>query len=213
MLAFILSACDEVKTYNLLYPIEASKQDVLRLQGYRFLSSSLDSPASILVLSNPVKNGEFADFAFAMTNRSDKALHLSNTDFILKMSKHGKLLFVSSEEYAQAQNYKKPEGFDKLSPKMQAFGCAATSHKDNIEPSSFNPSQRWVWERHLEYPFKKQEIYIKNLDISPGETKGGIFRIKLPEMSENFEQSTILIHLKIPGHNEYRFKFILQSLK
>jgi hypothetical protein len=38
LLCIALSACKESTDYHLLYPIEASKQDVLRIQGYRFLS-------------------------------------------------------------------------------------------------------------------------------------------------------------------------------
>lgn len=213
LLAFSLNAYFEEKEYHLLYPIAASKQEVLRIHGYRFLSSNLDSTASILVLSNPVENGGFADFALALTNNRNKSIHLSQKDFIIKMRGIGELQLVSLKGYEQAGNYIKPEGFDRLSPKMQAFGCSDTKTKDNIEESSFNTSQAWVWDKHSRYPFKDTALYLNTLDIPAGETKGAIFRIKIPQMDEAFEQSTILVHLKIPQQDGYKFKFILQSLK
>lgn len=213
ILTFMLTACDEPRAYYLLYPIEASKQDVLRLQGYRFLSSNLDSPASIIVLSNPVENGGFADFAFAITNNSDKTIHLSEEDFTIKMREKGELELLSSRAYDQAKVYKKPEGFDRLAPKMQAFGCAAANTEDNIHTAAFNASQSWVWDKHLRYPFKEPELYLKGLEIPAAQTRGAVFRIAFPELAESFEQSTILVQLKVPGHDEYRFKFILQSLR
>ena len=217
-LSFILftiafSACNESTGYHLLYPIEASKQEVLRIQGYRFLSSTLDSPASILVLSNPIENGGFADFAFSMTNNSDRTVHLSEKDFVIKMSEYGELAMLASEEYTSAQIYIKPDGFERLSPKMQAFGCAAANTKDNINTSSFNASQSWVWDKHLLYPFKKEKLYLKTLDIPAGETKGAIFRVHFPLLAKDFEQATVLVHLKVKNIEEYRFKFILQSLQ
>lgn len=211
--SIMLSGCDESKSYNLLYPIEASKQEVLRIQGYRFLSSTLDSPASILVLSNPVENGGFADFAFSMTNNSAQTLHLSQKNLLIKMSRHGELELISSQDYASAEIYEKPEGFDTLSPKMQAFGCAAANTKDNIDAADFNPSQSWVWDKHVRYPFKKEELYLKTLKIPSGETRGAIFRVHLPVLSKSFEQSTILVHLKVNRQEGYKFKFILQSLQ
>jgi len=69
-----LACSNKPKTYHLLYPIEASKQEVLRLDGYRFLSSSLVSPASVVVLSNPVQNGGYIDFTFALSNTSKKTM-------------------------------------------------------------------------------------------------------------------------------------------
>ncbi len=213
VLSIVLGACDETENYHLLYPIEASKQEVLRIQGYRFLSSTLDSPASILVLSNPVKNGGFADFAFSITNNSDKSLHLSTEDLVVKMSKYGELETISSEEYASAPVYKKPDGFDRLSPKMQAFGCAASNTKDNITPATFSASQLWVWKKHLLYPFKDQKLYLKSLDIPSGKTSGAIFRVRFPALAKDFEQATLLLHLKVDGKKGYKFKFILQSLK
>ena len=213
ILSIVLGGCNEPKPYYLLYPIEASKQDLLRIQGYRFLSSSLHSPASILVLSNPVQNGGFADFAFAITNNSEKMMQVREKDLIIKMSKYGELEMLSNEKYTSAQIYTKPEGFDRLSPKMQAFGCAATNTKDNIETAAFNTSQSWVWDKHLRYPFKKEELYLKRLDIPVGETKGAIFRVRFPALPKDFQQSTILLHLKMSGDEGYKFKFILQSLQ
>lgn len=213
VLSIILGACDETENHHLLYPIEASKQEVLRIQGYRFLSSTLDSPASILVLSNPVKNGGFADFAFSITNNSDKTLHLSTEDLVIKMSQHGELEMISSEEYASAPVYKKPDGFDRLSPKMQAFGCAAPNTKDNITPTTFNASQLWVWKKHLLYPFKDQKLYLKRLTIPSRETSGAIFRVRFPALTKDFEQATVLLDLKVNGKEGYKFKFILQSLQ
>ena len=213
VLALVLSACNETKGYHLLYPIEASKQEVLRIQGYRFLSSTRESPASILVLSNPVENGGFADFAFSMTNNSDKTLHLDMQDLVVKMSKHSDLEILSSQQYASAQIYKKPEGFDRLSPKMQAFGCAAANTKDNITPTTFNATQLWVWKKHLLYPFKDQKLYLKSLTIPSGETAGAIFRVRFPALAKDFEQATVLLHLKVSGQEGYKFKFILQLLQ
>lgn len=212
ILVFILSACNESKSYHLLYPIEASKQELSRIQGYRFLSSTLDSPASILVLSNPIENGSFVDFAFALSNNHKNSVHISEKDFSIKISKHGDLELVSLPNYAQSKPYKKPEGFDTLTPKMQAFGCSTTNMTDNIEISSFNASQSWVWDKHLQYPFVRPELYLKKLEILAGETKGAIFRIALPEMPKDFEQATLLVKLKIE-EDAYRFKFILQSLQ
>jgi hypothetical protein len=213
LLTIAFSACNESTGYHLLYPIEASKQEVLRIQGYRFLSSTLDSPASILVLSNPIENGGFADFALSITNNSNNTLHLSGKDLVIKMSKYGELEMLSNEKYTSAQTYTKPKGYERLSPKMQAFGCAATNTKDNIKTSSFNASQSWVWDKHLLYPFKKEKLYLKTLDIPAGETKGTIFRVHFPLLAEDFKQATVLVHLKVKNHEEYRFKFILQSLQ
>lgn len=213
VLSIVLSACDDTENYHLLYPIEASKQEVLRIQGYRFLSSTLDSPASILVLSNPVKNGGFADFALSLTNNSDKTLHLRTEDLVIKMSKYGELKILSSEGYASAPVYKKPDGFDRLSPKMQAFGCAASNTKDNITSATFTASQLWVWKKHLLYPFKDQELYFNSLDVPPGETSGALFRVNFPVLAKDFEQATVLLHLKVNEKKGYKFKFILQSLQ
>ena len=213
LLTIVFSACNESTGYHLLYPIEASKQEVLRIQGYRFLSSTLDSPASILVLSNPIENGGFADFAFSMTNNGDKTVHLSENDLVIKMSKSGDLAMLTSEEYASAQLYIKPEGFNRLSPKMQAFGCAAANTKDNITPTTFNATQLWVWKKHLLYPFKDQKLYLKSLTIPSGETAGAIFRVRFPALAKDFEQATVLLHLKVSGQEGYKFKFILQLLQ
>lgn len=213
VLSIVLGACDETKNYHLLYPIEASKQEVLRIQGYRFLSSTLHSPASVLVLSNPVENGGFSDFAFSITNNSDQTLHLSTEDLVVKMSKYGDLETISSEEYVSAPVYEKPDGFDRLSPKMQAFGCAASNTKDNITPATFSASQLWVWKKHLLYPFKDQKLYLKDLTIASGETSGAIFRVRFPALAKDFEQATVLLHLKVNGEKGYKFKFILQSLQ
>ncbi len=209
---FLFGACSEPRSYHLLYPIEASKQELSRIQGYRFLSSTLDSPVSILVLSNPVENGGFAELAFALSNNHEHTVHISEKDFTIKMSKHGDLELISPLNYAQSKSYQKPEGFDRLSPKMQAFGCSATKTEDNIDISSLNASQAWVWDRHLQYPFKRPELYLKDLEVLAGETAGAVLRIALPEMAEDFEQSTLLVKLTIE-EDVYRFKFILQSLK
>lgn len=211
-LAFSITACNETKSYNFLYPIEASNQDVLRIEGYRFLSSTLPSAASILVLSNPIKNAGFIDFAFAMTNNQKDSIHLSKKDFLIKISKLGTLKLLSNKEYTQAQIYIRPKGFDTLSPKMQAFGCSSTNTKDNRTKAQLNPPQVWVWDKHLKYPFKDQDLYLNDLEILAGETKGTIFRINLPKLPEDFEQATLLIRLDTQ-ESEYRFKFILQSLK
>ncbi len=213
LLSVLLSACNETKRYQLLYPIEASKQEVLRIQGYRFLYSTLASPASILVLSNPVENGGFADFALAITNNSDKTLQLSREDLVIKMSKHGELKTISLGEYTSAEIYTKPDGFERLSPKMQAFGCAAANTKDNVTPATFNATQSWVWKKHLLYPFKKEELYLETLEIPSGETKGTLFRVHFPELRKDFEQATVLVHLKVKDQEGYKFKFILQSLQ
>lgn len=213
LLSIVLGACDASENYHLLYPIEASKQEVLRIQGYRFLYSTLDSPAAILVLSNPVKNGGFADFALAIANNSDKTLYLSTKDLVIKMSKYGELGMLSSEAYASAPVYKKPDGFDRLSPKMQAFGCAASNTKDNVTPATFTAAQLWVWKKHLLYPFKDQKLYLKSLAIPSGETAGTVFRVRFPELTGDFEQATLLLHLKVNGKEGYKFKFILQSLQ
>ena len=148
-----------------------------------------------------------------MTNNSDKTLHLSEKDLVIKMSQHGELELISSQEYASAEIYEKPEGFERLSPKMQAFGCAAANTSDNITPAAFNASQTWVWEKHLLYPFKKEELYLTSLDIPAGETGGTLFRVRFPLLSKDFEQATVLVHLKVNGQEGYRFKFILQSLQ
>jgi hypothetical protein len=213
LLSIALSACNESTGYHLLYPIEASKQEVLRIQGYRFLSSTLESPASILVLSNPVENGGFADFALAITNNNNKTMQVSEKDLVVKMSKHGELEVISNEKYASAQIYTKPEGFDRLSPKMQAFGCAAANTEDNVTPTTFNAAQLWVWKKHLRYPFKDQNIYLKSLTIPSKETAGAIFRVRFPALAKDFEQATVLLHLKVSGQEGYKFKFILQSLQ
>lgn len=213
ILAFILSACDETTSYHLLYPIEASKQEVLRIKGYRFLSSNLNSPASILVLSNPIENGGFADFALAITNNGDQTIHLSKKDFIIKMRAVGELDLLSSKTYAQDREYIRPEGFDTLAPKMQAYGCATSNTKDNIQEEAFNTSQAWVWDKHKKYPFKDTELYLRSLDIPSKQTKGTIFRIALPKLDKDFKQSTILVDVSIEGKSEYKFKFILQSLQ
>jgi hypothetical protein len=213
LLSVVLSACNETKHYHLLYPIEASKQEVLRIQGYRFLSSTLASPASILVLSNPVENGGFADFALAITNNSDTPLSLSEKDLVIKMSRQGTLKMLSPQEYSSSKVYARPDGFERLSPQMQAFGCAAANTEDNIRPAAFNASQSWVWEQHLRYPFKKEELYLETLEIPSGATKGVLFRVSFPELAEDFEQATVLVHLNVTHQEEYKFKFILQSLQ
>lgn len=212
-LSFIITACAENKTYQLLYPIEASKQNILRLEGYRFLSSTLRIPSSILVLSNPIENGGFAEFAFALTNKSTELIHLRPADFLVKLRDHGKLEVITAQTYAQAEAYTKPKGFEKLSPKMKAYGCAAANTEDNINVSSFDATQDWVWSKHQHYPFKQNDLYLKDIEIAAGETKGIIFRIKLPLMLKDFKQSTILVQIKGEGYETYKFKFILQSLE
>ncbi len=213
LLVFSLNAYFEEKEYHLLYPIAASKQEVLHIHGYWFLSSNLYSTASILVLSKPVENGGFADFALAITNNGDHTIHLSKKDFIIKMRAVGELEILSSKTYAQGREYIRPEGFDTLAPKMQAYGCAASNTKDNIQEEAFNTSQAWVWDKHKKYPFKDTELYLKSLDIPSKQTKGTIFRIALPKLDKDFKQSTILVDVSIEGKSEYKFKFILQSLE
>jgi hypothetical protein len=129
------------------------------------------------------------------------------------MSGHEELKILSSEEYASAPIYEKPDGFERLSSKMQAFGCAASNTNDNITPDAFNASQSWVWEKRPSYPAKEQKLYFKHLHIPSGETAGTVFRVRFPELSENFEQATVLLHLKVNGKEGYKFKFILQSLQ
>lgn len=214
LIAFIFTACGEDKSYSLLYPIEASKQSVSLIEGYRFLSSETNSPFAVIVLSNPVENGSYADLAFAISNRGDKPISIDLDDIIVKMRGAGELRVSTKRAYAHAKPYKRPESFESLSPKMQAFGCAAANTKDNIGVSSFNEAQSWVWNRHKEYPFIRPELYLEALTIPSGQTKGVLFRIQLPEMDKSFDQSTILIQIKTKKEEEelYRFKLVLQSL-
>jgi len=208
---FILSACSKAPNYHLLYPIEASHQKVSRLQGYRFLSTELSSPASIIILSNPVENGGFVDLAFALSNHSSKPIHLDAKDFVFKLSKIGNVQLFTKEEYLHASEYTKPKAFKDLTPKMQAYGCVGSNTKDNISTDEFTPTQAWVWQRHLQYPFKRSELYFESLDLKPQETKGVIWRLKIPKLEEGFEQGTLFIKFDL-NEEAYRFKFILQSL-
>lgn len=213
VLLLSLAGCSSPKQYHLLYPIQASKQEVLRLDGFRFLSSESKSPIALMILSNPIEDASFVDVIFAYQNNGKQTINITPKDISIKMRGVGELSLLSKEEYQKGEGFKKPEGFDNLTPKMKAYGCAAPSSKDNTSVATLSLSQKWVWDEHMSYPFKDDTLYLENLRIKPGEMKGALIRFKLPKTDENFEQSTLLIKFTLEDKIRNHFKFILQSLK
>lgn len=204
---------DEHKpSYELVFPLHASAQDVIRLEGYRFLSSTMDSPASLLMLSNPVRSDGFIDIAFAMTNNSTKTVVLKRKDLLIKISKKGKVNPLSKEDYAKGDVYQKPKNLDSLIPKMELLGCSPRDNSSNIEPSALNQAQKWVWDRYKRYPFKDDSIYFETLHIEKGETKGGILRIKLPVFSVDQDGTALYIKVDTGVQEAYKFRFMMQGI-
>ncbi len=211
-LSLLLSSCETPKRYLLLYPIQASKQSVLRLQGQRFLSSELSSPASILILNNPIQNGGFVDIALAISHQDTRPRSLKIKNISAQLSQIGHLKLLSYQEYQMAPSYTNPHLSAALMPKMKDYGCASDHQDDNINLQSFSASQAWVWKQHLRYPFKDDSLYLKTLNFEGNSTQGAIFRVKIPEVSTAFEQTTLFIKLNFEGHEDYKFRFILQAL-
>ena len=212
-LSLLLSSCETPsERYLLLYPIQASKQSVLRLEGQRFLSSELSSPASILILNNPIQNGGFVDIALAITHHETRSRTLHPKDISVQLSQKGHLKLLNHQEYQMASPYTKPNLSAALLPKMKSYGCASNHHADNINQQSFSASQAWVWKRHLRYPFKDDTLYLKRVKFEANSTQGAIFRVELPKMPTTFEQATLFIKVSFEDHEDYRFKFILQAL-
>ena len=119
----VFMGCEHKVNYHLLYPVQASKQNIIRLEGFRFLSSELKSPASMFILSNPVADDGFVDFALALTNKSGKLMTLSPKNILVRLSKHGKLQVLNATEYALSKAYVKPKNISSLAPKMKEYGC------------------------------------------------------------------------------------------
>jgi len=49
------------------------------------------------------------------------------------------------------------------------------------------------------------------MDIEPNETRGFVWRLKIPRLEDTFEEGTLFIKLSV-SEEVYIFKFILQSL-
>lgn len=213
LLLIFFNACNTPKQYHLLYPIQASKQKVLRFDGFRFLSSESKSPISLMILSNPVEDASFVDVVFAYQNNSTQNIIIDTNDITIKMSGIGALTLLSKEDYKKDALFKKAEGFNSLIPKMKAYGCAAANSKNNTTLATLTLTQKWVWDKHLAYPFKDETLYLDHLLVKPGEMKGALIRFKLPKTGANFKQSTLLIQFALKDDIRNHFKFILQSLR
>ncbi|HFU74418.1 MAG TPA: hypothetical protein ENK65_02570 [Helicobacteraceae bacterium] len=211
-LIVLFSACQEKPSYQILYPIEASKQKVLRLDGFRFLSSEHKSPISIMVLSNPIAAGSFVEAVFSYTNNSNTIMQIHPNDITIKMRNYGMLQLLTKHEYDTAVPYQKIAAITNLTPKMKSYGCAPDATQNNITVESMNPSQKQIWQEHLEYPFEKSALYLDTLSIKPQETKTALIRFKLPQTAADFDQSIILIKFSLADKQRHHFKFVLQSL-
>jgi len=208
----LFTACNDTKSYHILYPIQASKQEVLRLDGFRFLASDQKSPIAIMILSNPVENGSFVEAIFAYTNHTKNVMHIKASDIVVKMRKKGVLSVLTKKEYEASAVYKKVEAISDLTPKMKAYGCAPDASENNTAVATMTPEQKLVWQKHLAYPFKDEALYLETLVIQPGESKVALIRFNLPQTDTTFKQAIILMKFTLEDKKRHHFKFVLQSL-
>jgi hypothetical protein len=201
-LPFFAAGCsDPEPEYRLIYPIQASKQQIHRLEGVRFLSTTDAPELSIIVLSNPVKDATYVDIAFAVTNTTAAPLRVAPE--MLGLRTRGGALTVNDRSgyearIRQGERFRRPEGFDKLMPKMQAFGCAAPNTKDTADKASLTPSQKQVWKHYRNYLAAgalEARDYFTGFELNPGETRSAFVRADLPYVDAKAERETMLFSL------------------
>jgi hypothetical protein len=201
-LPFFSAGCSEAEPeYRLIYPIQASKQQLHRLDGVRFLSTTDAPELSLIVLSNPVEDAAFVDIAFAVTNTTPELLTVT-PKMLNCRTKSGSMTIADRSGYEQrianGEHYRRPEGFDKLMPKMQAFGCAAPNTRDTADKASLKPSQKQAWKHYRNYlatGAPDAGDYFTGFELNPGETRSAFVRIDLPRVDAEAERETMLFSL------------------
>jgi len=214
----LLGGCKEQPRYELVYPVQASKQQIHRLEGVRFVSTTDTPEISLIVLNNPVAPGSFVDIAFALTNTAQTPLTLS----ALPQARTGKgeLKVLDRSAYAArtdaGERYVRPEGFEKLMPAMQKFGCAAQKSEDTLTPFGLSASQKQLWRHYRQYQqntYGKSDDYFDGFTLDAGETKSAFVRVELPQTSHGGERETMLFTLCPEHYACKKMRLVIQPLE
>ena len=221
MTALLFGGCKEdtnATAYHLVYPIQASKQKILRMEGTRFLTTTDTPELSAIVLNNPVAERGFADIAFSITNASEHPLKLA-PGMLEVRTKQGVLPLTAKSAYeayvAKGGRYRLPEGYEALMPKMQAFGCAAPKSEDNIDPATLLPSQKQIWKHYRRYRdagVLDASEYFEGFTVAPGATRSAFFRVTLPAVDLDAERETMLVSLCPEEHSCKKIRLVIQPL-
>ena len=211
----LLSGCADTPSYRLLYPVQASKQELLRLEGTRLLLTDTAPQTALIVLNNPVST--YADIAFALENTTAAPLLLEQLP--AARLKSGPLNVLEKPAYdtrlKSGERYVRPDGYERLVPQMQAFGCAAPKSADNVHPGNLASASEAVWNlyrRYREESGSAAAAYFVPIHLEPGETHGAVIRIDLPETALSKDRETMLLTLCPTGRSCEKIRLILQPL-
>ena len=220
--ALLIGGCKEESAnsaYNLVYPIQASKQKILRMDGTRFLTTTDTPELSAIVLNNPVAERGFADIAFAITNMTETPIKVTRQMLELR-TKQGVLPLETKSAYeayiADGRRFITPEGYEALMPKMQAFGCAAPKSEDDIAPDALSASQKQVWKQYKRYRGSgvlDTSEYFESFTLAPGTTRSAFFRVNIPAVDRGSERETMLFSLCPEGHACKKLRLVIQPLE
>ena len=215
---FTAGCGDPEPQYRLVYPIQASKQQIHRLDGVRFLSTTDAPELSLIVLSNPVEDAAYVDIAFALSNTTEKPLTVT-AQMLGCRTRSGAAAVADRSSYEQrigrGERYRRPEGFEKLMPKMQAFGCAAPKTKDTADKSTLTPSQKQVWKEYRIYQERgapESSHYFSGFELEPGATQSAFVRVDLPHVDATAERETLLFSLCPPNLPCRKVRLVIQPL-
>lgn len=212
-----IAGCKEQPAYELVYPVQASKQQIHRIDGVRFISTTDTPELSLIILNNPVPSGAFADIAFSITNSGGTSLKL--TRMPQGRIKSGPLPVLGKESYEKrislGERYLRPEGYEKLMPAMQKFGCAAQKSENTTSPFDLTASQKQVWKHYKRYQTDgtlDSGDYFEGFTLAPGETKSAFVRIDLPKLETGSERETMLFTLCPEEHSCKKVRLVIQPL-
>lgn len=218
-LALVTAGCGDTEPeYRLIYPIQASKQQIHRLDGVRFLSTTDSPELALIVLSNPVADATYVDIAFALTNTAEKPLQV-DAKMLGCRTRGGALAIADRAGYEarlqKGERFRRPEGFEKLMPKMQAFGCAAPKTKDTADATALSPAQKQVWKHYRTYRETgtlESGAYFTGFTIAPGETRSAFVRVDLPRVDAKAERETMLFSLCPTDSLCKKIRLVIQPL-
>ncbi len=205
IISLIFSSCSDAKQYNVIYPIEASKQKVIVFDGARYLVSKNKNKVGIIVLSNPTSS--FVDVALAIKNASDHNFTLNLDDIEIKTRKE-----ILKKSFDFKEIFVRDDDLKSISPKMKSYGCFSSSDKNNITLDSmdvidnllFNELKNYKKDSKLKVEAPKVTIFSKSSSLVH-------IRFDLPMMSRYKNNTPIRIKFQI-NTKVYKFKFIVQKL-
>ncbi len=211
----LLCSCADTPSYRLLYPVQASKQEIVRLEGTRLLTTDTAPKTALIVLNNPVS--AYVDIAFAIENTTAAPLLLERLP--AARLKSGPLNVLEKAAYdarfKSGERYVRPDGYERLVPQMQAFGCAAPDHGDTLQEAHLDSAPKAVWNRYRRYReagSSDAAAYFTPMRLEPGETRGAIIRIDLPETALSKQRETMLLTLCPTGRSCEKVRLVLQPL-